>query len=349
MKRYLIVLLAVWMFLFVSACAAAPVSDQTKGQQGSKEEKLKVHFLDVGQADCILIESEGSFMLVDAGNNEDGDLILKYLKDAGVKKLEYVIGTHPHEDHIGSLDTVIDNFLVGKVILPKISHTTKSFEDVLAAVSNRGLKITQPVAGDTYSIGDAAFTILAPNKEYGNDLNNWSVGIRLVCEDTAFVMAGDAEEEAEKDICGNGLELKADVLKLGHHGSRTSSCEEFLERVDPAYAVISCGQGNDYGHPHKETIEKLERLGIKAFRTDEQGTVVAVSDGKQITWSAAPAISGQEGNKTEDYVLNTSTKKFHSPGCSSAATMKQENKEEYNGSRQQLIKEGYSPCGVCKP
>lgn len=350
MKRIMITLLAAWMLLFVSACAAVPVKEQTPVRQGSKdEENLMVHFLDVGQADCILIESGGSFMLVDAGNNEDGELILQYLKDAGVKKLEYVIGTHPHEDHIGSLDTVIDNFDVSRVILPKISHTTKTYEDVLTSISGKGLKITQPVAGDTYSIGNAAFTILAPNGEYGNELNNWSVGLRLVYGDTAFVMAGDAEEEAEHDICANGLELKADVLKLGHHGSRTSSCEEFLEQVTPTYAVISCGRDNDYGHPHAETIEKLERLGISAFRTDLQGAVIAESDGTQITWSADPIISGQEGEKTAEYVLNTSTKKFHKPDCSSVDSMKQDNKEEYTGSRQQLIKEGYSPCGVCKP
>ena len=200
-----------------------------------------------------------------------------------------------------------------------------------------------------YSLFGARMVNLALNKEYGNNLNNWSVGLRLVYGDTAFVMAGDAEEEAEHDICANGLELKADVLKLGHHGSRTSSSAEFLQRVDPAYAVIMCGRDNDYGHPHREIMEKLGQLGISLFRTDEQGTVVAGSDGKQITWSTQPAQTWEKGGKTEQYVLNTSTKKFHRPDCSSVNSMKQENREDFTGDRRQLTEQGYSPCGICKP
>lgn len=321
------------------------------GDKGASKAPLSVHFIDVGQADCILIESEGKFMLIDAGNNADAELVTGYLSDAGVKRLEYVIGTHPHEDHIGSLDTVIENFDVGKIFLPKVSHNTKTYEDVLNAIADKGLKVTVPRVGDSYDLGVSRFTILAPNADYQNDLNNWSIGIRLAFEDTAFVMAGDAEADAERDICENGQELKADVLKLGHHGSSTSSSEEFLQAVDPQYAVISCETGNDYGHPHKETLEKMERFGIQVFRTDEQGTVVAYSDGTTITWSCEPAIKndGADNEKTQDYVVNTKTKKFHLPDCRSVESIKEENREDFTGSRSELIEKGLEPCGNCRP
>lgn len=321
------------------------------GDNAVSKELLSVHFVDVGQADCILIESGGNFMLIDAGNNADADLVTAYLKDAGVKRLEYVIGTHPHEDHIGSLDTVIETFDVGKIFLPKVSHNTQTYEDVLNAIADKGLKVTAPKVGDSYDLGVSRFTILAPNGEYQNDLNNWSIGVRLVCQDTAFVMAGDAEADAERDICENGQELEADVLKLGHHGSSTSSSEEFLEAVDPKYAVISCETGNDYGHPHRETLEKMERYGIQVFRTDEQGTVVAYSDGKAVTWSCEPAIKndGAENEKTQEYVINTKTKKFHLPDCRSVESIKDENREDIAGSRSSLIEEGFEPCGNCRP
>lgn len=345
--------------LVLLAGCAGPGAQTAGGQAGQNQagdktvqgELLSVHFIDVGQADSILIESEGNFMLIDAGNNADADLVTTYLNDAGVKRLEYVIGTHPHEDHIGSLDTVIENFDVGKIFLPKISHNTKTYEDVLTAIADKGLKVTAPKVGDSFLLGASRFTILAPNGEYQNDLNNWSIGIRLVCQDTAFVMAGDAEAEAERDICGNGQELQADVLKLGHHGSSTSSSEEFLQAVKPKYAVISCETGNDYGHPHKETLEKMERYGIQVFRTDEQGTVVAYSDGKTITWSCEPAIKndGAENEEIHDYVLNTKTKKFHLPDCRSVESIKEENREDFTGGRSELMEEGFEPCGNCRP
>lgn len=245
--------------------------------------EMQVHFLDVGQADCILIACDGQYMLVDAGKNEDGARIVDYLKEQGVKRLDYVIGTHPHEDHIGSLDTIIEEFEIGTLLMPEVVHTTRTFEDVITAVERKNLAITPPRQGDTYTIGSGEFTILAPaKKDYGSELNNWSIGIRLIHGRNSIIMCGDAEEEAEKDICESGLELSADVLKLGHHGSSTSTSDRFLKAVNPQYAVISCGKGNDYGHPHKETLDKLSASHIKTFRTDKQGTILLISDGKEI-------------------------------------------------------------------
>ena len=246
---------------------------------------MAVHFIDVGQGDSILAESGGHFLLIDAGENDQGDTVISYLEEAGVEALDYVIGTHPHSDHIGGLDDVIRAFDVETVILPPVEHTTKTFEDVLDAIEEKDLSITLPVPGDSYELGDAAFTILAPQKDYGDDLNNWSVGLRLACGDGAFVACGDAEAQAEEDMAASGLALSADVLKIGHHGSSTSTSNAFLKAVSPAFAVISCGEGNSYGHPHKETLEKLEAAGIQVLRTDLLGDITAQWGEDGVTWA----------------------------------------------------------------
>ena len=246
---------------------------------------MAVHFIDVGQGDSILAESGGHFLLIDAGENDQGDTVVSYLEEAGVESLDYVIGTHPHSDHIGGLDDVIRAFDVETVILPPVEHTTKTFEDVLDAIEEKDLSITLPVPGDSYGLGGAAFTILAPQRDYGDDLNNWSVGLRLACGDGAFVACGDAEAQAEEDMAASGLALSADVLKIGHHGSSTSTSDAFLKAVSPAFAVISCGEGNSYGHPHKETLEKLEAAGIQVLRTDLLGDITAQWGEDGVTWA----------------------------------------------------------------
>lgn len=245
---------------------------------------LKIHFIDVGQGDCTLIESDGKYMLVDAGNNKDSDNIVNYLKSQGVKSLEYVIGTHPHADHIGSLDTVIESFEIGKVIMPNVASNTKTFEEVLTAIDSKGLNITAPKVGDIYALGMAKFTIIGPNGEFGEDLNNWSVGIKLINGNNSIVMCGDAESKGEEAIIKTGIDLKADVLKVGHHGSKTSTSDEFLKAVSPTTAVICVGTGNMYGHPADITMNKLKNKGISLYRTDNNGTVIMTSDGNKITF-----------------------------------------------------------------
>lgn len=260
-------------------------SAQDPAAAGADNIMAKVHFINAGQGDSILIESDGHYMLIDAGENKKGSTVTQYLDSLKIQRLDYVIGTHPHSDHIGGLDTVIKAFDIGKVILPPVTHTTKTFEDLLDALRDKDLKIARPTAGDIYQLGSATFQIIAPNKDYGDNLNNWSVGIRLTCGNNAFLFAGDAEKEAEHDMTVNGLPLQADVLKLGHHGSRTSSTDEFLDKVNPSYAVILCGRDNSYGHPHKEILEKLKARNIQVFRTDRQGTITAAADGTNITWT----------------------------------------------------------------
>ncbi len=249
---------------------------------------LKVHFINVGQADSILIEQGSKYMLIDAGNNGDGKLVKNYLLNEGITKLDYVIGTHPHEDHIGGLDYVINDFKIGKIYLPKVTSTTKTFQDVVTAMKNKGMKATVPKPGETFNLGSAKCTILAPNGSGYEDLNNYSVVVKLEFGSNSFLFTGDAEEISEKEMLSKGFNVKADLLKVGHHGSRSSTSDEFLSKVNPKYAVISCEIGNDYGHPHKETMDKLKNKNIPVYRTDELGTIIATSDGKTITFNTKP-------------------------------------------------------------
>jgi competence protein ComEC len=250
--------------------------------------KLEVHFINVGQADSILIKQGSKYMLIDAGNNGDGKLVKNYLLQEGIKNLEYVIGTHPHEDHIGGLDYIINDFKIGKIYLPKATSTTKTFQDVVMAMKNKGMKATVPKPGETFNLGSAKLTILAPNGSEYKDLNNYSIVIRLEFGANSFLFTGDAEEVSEKEILAKGFKVKADLLKVGHHGSRSSTTPEFLTKVNPKYAVVSCEIGNDYGHPHKETMDKLKNKNIPVYRTDELGTIIATSDGKTIKFNTKP-------------------------------------------------------------
>lgn len=356
-----------------SPATSSGQADPAPDSQASWQD-LKVHFINVGQGDCILAESKGHFLLIDAGENDQGQTVVSYLTNAGVSSLDYVVGTHPHSDHIGGLDDVLREFPVGRILLPPVEHTSKTFEDLLDVITNKGMKITMPKAGDTYTLGNASFQILAPVKDYGEDLNNWSIGVRLSYKDNHLVMCGDAKADAEADILKYSQDLLADILKVGHHGSSTSTSDAFLNEVSPSYAVIQCGKDNSYGHPHLETLEKLEKRGIQIFRTDQEGTIVAVCNGSSIAWSigsanmpeanhkAAPLakainagapIPQDSGSLPHDsaqaYILNTNTKKFHLPTCQSAFTMNSSNRQSITENRATLITMGYEPCKQCNP
>lgn len=245
---------------------------------------FKVHFIDVGQGDSILIQDEDTTLLIDAGDNGYEDFVVDYLKKQKIENLNHVIGTHPHADHIGGLDAVINEFTVDNFYMPKVSHTTKTFEDVIKAVKSNNLKITAPVPGTKITLDTAVITILAPNSSAYDDLNDYSIVVKVDYEDTSFLFTGDAEGISEQEMLDNEYDLSSDLLKVGHHGSSTSTTPAFLEKVNPKYAVISAGQDNRYGHPNKETMEKLEEKNIKVYRTDEDGTIIASSDGKKITF-----------------------------------------------------------------
>jgi len=246
---------------------------------------LSVHFINVGQGDCSLIISDGQTALIDAGEAEYGDTVVSYLNSQGIKKLDYVIVTHPHSDHMGGIATVLESFDVGKVIVPKVSDemtpTTKTYKVFLQTVQNEGLKLTQAKVGDVYNLGEASLELLAPNSDY-KDLNNYSIVSLLTYGENKFLFTGDAESKSEKEMLEKNLLTKVDVLKVGHHGSSTSSKKKFLEVVSPDYAVILCGD-NSYNHPHEDTVDNLLEYTDNIYRTDQQGTVVFTSDGKRLS------------------------------------------------------------------
>lgn len=309
-----------------AAEATKPESD-TGNSNVSVNGTLKVHYIDVGQADSILIQQNGQNMLIDAGNNPDGNLVVNYLKSQGVSKLDYVIGTHPHEDHIGGLDVVIKAFNIGKVYMPKATATTATFKDVVSAISSKGLKITTPTVGSTINLGDASATILAPNGSGYEDANNYSIAIKLKYGNNSFLFMGDAEDVSENEILAKGLDVKADVLKVGHHGSSSSTTSAFLNKVSPKYAIISVGKGNTYGHPHKPIMDRLKASGITVYRTDEAGTIVAASNGTSITFDAKPGSyssngtgsSAQSSSKTSSGSSSTSSSKSSSSKTTAVA------------------------------
>ena len=241
--------------------------------------KLKVTFVDVGQADCILIQEENKNMLIDAGNNEDGNKLVKYFNSLNIHDFEYIVGTHPHEDHIGGLDDVINNFDVKTIYMPDVITTTKTFEDVIDAADKKNLSITIPKIGDTFKLENATIKIIYTGTD-ATDLNNTSIVLKLIYGNTSFLFTGDATSKVEEQILNSNVE--ATVLKVGHHGSKYSSTNDFLKKVNPKYAVISVGNGNSYGHPADTTINKLNRLGINIYRTDELGSIIMISDGNNI-------------------------------------------------------------------
>ncbi|HHV98151.1 MAG TPA: MBL fold metallo-hydrolase [Clostridiaceae bacterium] len=340
---------------------------------------LKVHFIDVGQADSILIQMpDNKSMLIDAGNNNDGDDVVSYIKSQGISKIDILVGTHPHEDHIGGMDTVIKSLDVGKVYMPKVSHNTKTFEDVLLAVKSKGLKVSTAQAGVVLDAGSSVKAeMLAPNGNSYKSLNNYSAVIKITFGNTSFLFTGDAEKESEIEMLEKGYNLKSTVLKVGHHGSTTSTSSEFLKAVAPVYAVISSGAGNDYGHPHQEILSRLAQANIKIYRTDESGTIIASSDGSTVSFDKAassvkveaspetkkqkaesPAetktrenppeektqLSSSSNNterNTKTVYITKSGSKYHKDGCRYLS------KSKIPISLSEALERNYTPCSVC--
>ena len=401
MKKYLSILLILCICL--TACTTTnqatstsekSQSDTTSGEavQSGQEEKaakapdtskpegtLEVHYIDVGQGNATLIKCGSHAMLIDGGNNNKGTTVQLYLKKQGVESLDYVIGTHPDADHIGGLDVIVYKYNCEKVIMPDYEKDTKTYQELVDVIHDKNMKITYPVVGEQYALGEAKFTIIAPNSNsYGGNANDYSVAILLEYGKNRFLFTGDAEEASETEMLSNGIELSADVYKVAHHGSRSASTQEFLNAVRPKYAVISCGEGNSYGHPHAEVLNRLRSMGVEVFRTDEQGSIIASSDGENITWNCSATDSWQSGEQTESdrenaedenpgdensgnaisdavtseqttYVLNTNTKKFHRETCSSVSQIKEENFQKVQMNREELEQSGYSPCKNCNP
>ncbi len=355
----------------------------SRKKKSAKSGKLNVHFIDVGQGDSALITIGSHAMLIDAGDNSKGTAVQLYLQKQGITQLDYVIGTHPDSDHIGGLDVVIYKFGCKKILMPDCSNDTATYRDVLDSMKSKGYKAIHPETGTKYSFGDASFTITGPVRKY-KETNDNSISLRLVYGDTSFLFMGDTTAETEQDVMAQTKNLRSDVLKIAHHGSKYSTSEEFFNRVQPKWAVISCAEQNHYGFPSARVLNLMRSTGTKVFRTDEQGSIIAASDGDSIQWNTSPSTTWKSGENTQSssnqtdglgkakissqkqpnsnsnktsssqaknaaYVLNTSSKKFHKLDCGSIRQMSSKNTEYTKKSRETLLQEGYAPCGSCNP
>lgn len=350
-----LLLTVVFLAFSVFGCSALK---EDPGLTVDAEGTLRIHYIDVGQGDCTLIQTpDNKNILVDAGNPENYDTINIYLKAQKVEKLDVLLITHPHSDHMGSAEKILKSYTVESVYLPKVAHNTTLFENFMKALSEKGLKANAAYAGISIPAGDSvSIDLFSPieGKSY-SELNDYSPIARAVYGETSFLFTGDGENEDEQDaIAQAGLRLKSDVLKVGHHGSDTSTGELFLSLVNPQYAVVSVGRDNTYGHPSENTLNKLK--GKTIFRTDKEGNVVAISDGQGISFitqnsGKMEAVTPADESPASSagligYIGNTKTKKFHFPSCSGLP--KADNQTIFE-TRDDAVGQGYTPCGICKP
>lgn len=331
---------------------------------------FSIHFIDVGQADAALVECDGHWMLIDGGNKEDSSVIYTVLRNAGVPKLDIVVGTHAHEDHIGGLPGAYNYTTADLTLCPTTNYDSDAFEDFKWYAEKNGGGITIPSVGDTYTLGSSTVTILGVND--GSDTNNTSIVLKITYGSTSFIFTGDAERETEQAILNRGADLSATVLKVGHHGSDTSTTYPFLREIMPEYAIISVGKGNSYGHPTDNNLSRLRDADVTVYRTDLNGDIYLTSDGQTVSITTEKSASKEDiltpggivvtpppatqdiiqndaPSAGTDYIVNTNTGKFHYPNCRSVKQMKESNKMYYTGTRDDLISQGYDPCGNCHP
>lgn len=340
-------ILAVMMVTVVISFMITSCSEEGADVILPAEDDLTMYFLDVGQADSTILVSEGEAMLVDAGNREDSEFIMDYLYELGIDHLKYVVFTHPHEDHIGSGEDIVNNIDIDKIFM--LDEYDEGIEGYLSrAIQRNGIETESPYPGDKAQLGECQITFIGPYYDY-SDANDDSICLKVTHGANSVLFTGDAGTSPEHEMVDSSLNIEATILKAGHHGSSTSNSYYFLKAVNPEYAVISCGEDNMYGHPHRETLGRFNDVGAEIYRTDEQGTVVAVCDGSEIDFNCEgkkptrPHVEEQEEAK---YIGNLNSKKYHDPDCGG---LPEPDNRTYFTSIEAAEKAGYSPCGRCNP
>ena len=318
---------------------------------------FEVHYLDVGQGDCSLVLCDGHAMLIDGGESSESSKVYAYLKQHGVSHLDYMVASHAHSDHIGGLSGALNYATVDTAFCPVTDYDSKTFDSMVKYLDKQGVGITVPGAGDEFMLGSAHVQILGPQKNY-DEPNDTSIVLKVTYGETSFLFTGDAERTAEADILDAGYNLSSTVLKVGHHGSDTSTSYPFLREIMPEYAVIQVGADNSYGHPTEDTLSRLRDAEVKVYRNDLQGDIVCSSDGKVVTFTTTKNESVQtnptvvvtpdvdEPDDAGEYIGNKNSKKFHLPTCKNLPA---EKNRIYFDSRQAAVDAGQSPCGNCKP
>ena len=328
-RRIAALALAAALALGLAACDASavvpgsstPAVSTAQPAGDGQTANFEMHFLDVGQALSVLVECDGQYMLYDGGNVDDGSYVVSYLQNLGVEELQYVFCSHAHEDHVGGLAAALAYFPADHVYSPVTEASTKCFQDFVKYTQQQGLQVEVPTVGTVWPLGSATVTMLGPVAQYDNT-NDTSIVLRVDYGSTSFLLTGDMESDAERDLVNSGANLKADVLQVGHHGSSTSTSYIFLNAVLPEIGIISCGVNNKYGHPHEETLSILRDAGVDVYRTDLLGAIVIGSDGQNYTIRTEKTATDAELNPTDPaaastaqqgYIGNVNSKKFHLP------------------------------------
>ena len=340
---------------------------ETESQKDANDysgHSFAVHYIDVGQGDAALVVCDDKTMLIDGGKPHASSIIYTYLKNLNIDYIDYIIASHADDDHIGGLSAPLTKMKVGNVLAPEAEANTRSYESFKNKTAEQGLTIAHPKPGEGLDFGSSKIEFYGPITDSESDRNNGSIAMKIIYGDTSFLFTGDAEREEEQEILNAGYDLSATVLKVGHHGSKNSTTYPFLREVMPKYAVISVGD-NNYGHPTEDVLSRLRDADVKVYRTDMQGDIIATSDGKTVTITTKKNENAQT-NPTEneksttaqssekavnqeicEYIGNSNTKKFHYPECGAVSQMKEKNKVYLNCTRDEAIRDGYTPCGRC--
>ncbi len=301
MKKIRVILLII-LCLLVVGCANPLLENDTDTDTVSNisGDTLRVNYIDVGQGDSIFIElPNNEVMLIDAGESYEVDNVINYLNNLGITKIDYVVGTHPHTDHIGGLEDVINNFDIGSIYMPNATSTSKTYESLLTAINNKGLKVKTAKSGvEILNEDNLKIEFIAPNSDSYSNLNNYSAVVKLTYLNNSFIFMGDAETLSENEITSD---VDVDVIKVGHHGSDSSSSSEFVNKVSPEYAIIMVGEGNSYNHPYQSVINRYENVGATILRTDLDGNIVCDSDGVSVSCSGDnESTSSSDTTSNED-------------------------------------------------